>query len=719
MFLFWTIGRLVALLNPRYTADTPPILPSLIGSTCYLFCDTAWFSAVESEVYSLSMLFSSAILWTMVRWATSPTPFQSQRWLFLTVFLVCLSTGVHLLSLLTLPAILLIYIFRRHRTSAYAFPLRQLPILFILVIVGLSPWLIIPLRAAADPPINSGDPSSASAFHQYVSRAQYEHAPIVYGRCFNSPIVAYTDGKPVYAKEMDMIFPRMWKQHPHAEQYYTDWCGRHGKNITIGGHQYYKPSFVDNLVIFFGYQLGYMNLRYLMWNFSGRYDDNQGFGNLQRGQFISGIPFLDRLLVGTGKGMPESLANKGHNRYFLLPFALGIVGFFSSRRERPLFWMLLALFITSNLLLTVYLNHPVYEPRERDYAYILSFYTFAIYIGLGTDKASHWFVSSRRRRQGAVKSPLRLVLLAVPLLMACQNWDDHDRSCRYIARDSAANLLQSCSKGAILFTLGDNDTFPLWYMQHVEEFRTDVQVINISLLADDSYLRTTLRKLQDTSLAADDLVNYGPYQRMMSIIRSSVRPVHFSHYAKGDPRINFPDRLKLCGISYLLSDSASVDTVDIGRCQRLFAQELQWHPVDKVYIDEISNRFLLQYWKDALLTVENLAHHGRASEGLALLDHIQQKVPLSVLKNPETEYRALNAYSICGDRHTASMLAKRLEKTLREQMEYYGSMPGYMLQYIEYTIDPLLKLEKQLDSTIAEIETYNRHTPTHHTATSL
>ena len=725
MFLFWTILRLLEAgreksetvslasepspLPTDVVADNPPrrslssilrspLFASAVGALCYVFCDTAWFSAVESEVYSLSMLFSSIIVWAIVRWWQSDCEPRADRWLLLAVFMLGLSTGVHQLSLLTFPLLILVFFFYlRSPRSALRIVLPAL----LFFVIGLTPYLIIPIRAAADTPLNQGKPYTLEAFHSYVSRDQYEKAPLLYGRCFNSPIVAYEKGRPVYAKEMDMFFPRMWKQHPNAELYYTDWTGRHGRMVDVAGKEYYKPSFGDNLIIFGGYQLGYMYLRYLMWNFSGRYDDRQGFGNLQKGQFVTGIPFVDRLYVGTAARRPEALHNAGYNRYFLLPLLLGIVGVVaSSRRDKRLFWFLMTLFLTSSFLLSVYLNHPVYEPRERDYAYILSFYTFAIWIGIGA-YASLNKQFRRKKLQRLLKPLLVIAVVGTPLLMVAQNWDDHNRSGRFTARDSAANLLNSCSKDAILFTVGDNDTFPLWYMQYVERFRTDVQVINLSLLGSDSYCESTRKQLAQQGgdlLAGDGWRSAGPYGRMMTIIGNNggARPVYFSHYASNDRRVAFENRLQLSGFAYRLCDSVSADSVDLRASYRLMTSVLKWQPLIGVYIDETSETFLRQYWKNVLLVAENLAAKGEPRKGAEVLDATYRQIPLSLLRDAQLFFRASKDYALCGDSVRSKAMMAQSQQLVGQQLEYYYTMSPRMREYIPYTVTPLLALQDSI-----------------------
>ena len=751
MFLFWSLARILSNLNysssslsldsengnevKSYGSEKGDsrllrtVLPALVGTACYLFCDTAWFSAVESEVYSLSMLFSSAIVWVMLRWAGIGEKLFCQtedkgcrdRWLYLVAFLLGLSASVHLLSLLAIPAVAVLWFAYRKKVSdvklkdevsgpRYLRSARRVVTMFLLFAIGLSPYLLIPNGATAAPPINMGDPSTASSFRDYVTRKQYEHAPLIYGRCYNSPIVNYDEDGPIYAKEMDMLFPRMWKSGPHSDQFYNDWCGRLGKIVNVDGRDYYKPSFGDNLIFFGGYQVGYMYLRYLMWNFAGRYDDRQGFGNLQKGQFITGLPFIDRLYVGTAKPMPPSLPSAGHNRYFLLPFLLGLVGLFASRRDKVLFWTLLTLFLTSSLLLSVYLNHPMYEPRERDYAYILSFYTFAVWIGLGADRVRQWLASLDAKRNRPSSKPclrhLAALLLAVPLLMACQNWDDHDRGGRFVARDVAANMLNSCGAKSLLFTVGDNDTFPLWYLQQVEKIRTDVQIVNISLLGSDPYCSSVARQLVASGIITadereaifdDSFYRMGPWRRMMRINSMVDDEIFYSHYAANDGRSGFGDRLDLCGYVFRMADSATVDSVDADRSYRLMTTELSWHSLKDVYIDEECHTFLCRYWRDVVEVSNNLANMGRGDDGVHLLDVTMRSIPLECLSDVVLVYEVSEAYAACGHHPKALSLVADCRKNLSGQIEYFGSMSPSMRQYIQYTLDPLRQLAARLD----------------------
>lgn len=728
MFLFWTLVRLLAVKHKRLENGQVRLwrvwVAAAVGSACYLFCDTAWFSAAESEVYSLSMLFSAVIIWAMVCWwceqrCENPLLWSQKRygarWMVLISLLLGLSMGVHQLSLLTLPMLILCYCFGRKQhvgkqQASDASRKRRLEtavLCAVFFLIGLTPFSVLAIRASANPPINQGNPSTVAAFKDYVSRAQYEKAPLLYGRCFNSPVVGYEDGKAVYAKEMNMVFPRMWRAGAHAEEYYCDWTGRHGKMVSVGGKQYYKPSALDNLTCFFAYQLGYMYLRYLMWNFAGRYNDQQGFGSLMKGQLITGIPPLDRQYVGTAAHLPDSMCRTGHHRYFLLPFILGIVGLFHQlRNDKQQFWAVLTLFLTTSVLLLVYLNHPMYEPRERDYAYVLSFYAFALWIGFG----AHSVLLQRKKSQsgqGGKKVAANvckvLIVMFVPVLMACQNWSDHDRSGRYMARDMAWNMLQSCESNAVLFTYGDNDTFPLWYLQEVEGVRTDVQVVNISLLGTDDYAESCK---QQTARAGQDLLpgnvwrTMGPYRRtqMMLTANDWQRPVYYSRYGYDAYREHFEGRFQLTGLVYRLNSTWS-DSVDVDACYGLMTNKLQWQSVEGVYLDETCMHFYEDYWRNAVRVADRLVGQGETEKALEVLETTDKMLPSSRLYDIRLRYAVLCSYrSVAATSRQEDALRKtteqeiQLRNAIRQQLDYYATMKPSMLQYIPYTLEPLLEV---------------------------
>jgi len=635
MFLFWTIRLLPIGGKPI------PLVAAATGALCYLFCDTAWFSAVESEVYSLAMLIASVVLWSMLRWYHSPHPRSSQRWLLLIALLLGLGICTHLLTLLTTPVLLLLLVlkcrkqFKTTKPSASGLALLTLHLL-LFFLIGLSPYLIIPIRAHAGTPINEGHPSTPAAFKSYLTRDQYEKAP---------------------------LYPRLWRHHQNDALYSADWSG--GDTTLVGNLRYYGS-----------YQLTYMYLRYLMWNFSGRYNDRQGYGSPQNGQFITGIPPIDRLLVGTGARPPASLHTRAHNTYFLLPLLLGLLGFYLLLSHRRAFWTVFTLFLMGGIVLSLYLNHPTYEPRERDYAYILSFYAFCIFIAFGAAMLMGWL----RTLLGRLRLPRRpaaglsaLLLLAVPALMACQNWDDHDRSHRFTAHDTAANILQSCDRhpqGTLLFTYGDNDTFPLWYLRHVERIRTDIRVENIGLIGGQQYA-ALLRESLDQG-----------------------RPVYLTHYAYDHLGQYYPNRLQLEGNAYRLMPTPC-DSVAVDPFLR-HLDSMHWQPLQHVYIDETSRKFLEQYWRDILLLSQNLTDLGRTADAHHALSKTLAQIPLDVLQDVQLMYSIGQAFLHTADTATCHRVEAQLLGILDQQLAYYHTMSPARQAAMPYTLRPREELYRQL-----------------------
>ena len=460
-------------------------LGAVIGALCYLFCDTAWFSAVESEVYAPVMLFCALDVWLALRWRRT----GNARLLPVLGLLLGLGTGVHLMTLLVIPALALIVISRISRNSRISRLSRVFLFSLFFFLLGLSPYAIIPLRAAADPPINElGD-----SFGSYLRRDQYEKAP---------------------------LYPRMWRERDSVN--WSDWNG--GRDDILG-----------NVVYYGGYQLGYMYLRYFMYNFIGR-------ENL-RWHCI--VPFV-------------------------LPFLLGLWGLWQHRkRSRRDWWVVMLLFLFGGVILNLYLNHPCYEPRERDYAYVLSFYAFAIWIGIGVD-------SLPRRRW------LRILALLAPLTLAVGNWSDHDRHNCHSVHDIALNHLQSCDSDAILITLGDNDTFPLWYLQQVEGCRTDVSVYNLGLTGWYNIL---------------DILNDNAFRR----------PVYFSQYFVDRYSYLFPSQLRCEGFCWrLLPNPDEID--DPVPMQRHLEHGISWNITSHEYVNSVSRRFLDTWQRNTGQTVIPSSH---------------------------------------------------------------------------------------------------------------
>lgn len=419
------------------------------------------------------------------------------------------------------------------------------------IIIGYSTFFILVIRSNANTPIDENNPEDAVALLSYLNREQYGSNPLVYGEYYNSPILRAEDGKPVYVKNyvvryndypvgsffhkidaenfmkenaskynnMNMrgeyvigdpkkntkyifdgnyctIFPRMWNREGARINQYKQWAGITEDYEYINGQQVpRKPSFGENLRFFFRYQLGYMYGRYFMWNFVGRQNINQGFGGKTSGAWISGISFIDEARLGP-QDVPEHMKTNGRNTYFFLPLILGLIGMiFQFRKDFPNAFIILCLFLMTGIAISVYLNMYAYQPRERDYAFAASFFAFSMWIGLGVYSIYEMIKKYFNKTAAAIVSTT--VCLSVPSLLAAQNWDDHNRSNRFLTKDIAKAYLDSCAPNAILFANGDNDTFPLWYLQEVEGYRTDVRICNLSLMGTDWYIDQMKRQAYD------------------------------------------------------------------------------------------------------------------------------------------------------------------------------------------------------------------------------
>ena len=645
MFVYWSV---LMLLGGRDRHTWTHHVGAVVGALCYMFCDTAWFSAVESEVYSLAMLIASIAVWAMLRWYYCHDRRWSARWLMLVALLLGLGYCTHQLTLLTTPALLLLFIFKivEQKKSGQPLPVvpflsRVLPLLVLFFAIGLSPYLIIPIRAAADTPINQCHSGEWADVKAYLNRDQYEKAP---------------------------VYPRMWRHHKNDALYAQSWNG--GDTNVVG-----------NLSYFASYQLTYMYFRYLMWNFAGRYNDRQGYGSPQNGQFITGWPFVDRSLVGTGKTPPKSLHTRGHNVYYLLPLLLGILGLGYLYRSKKMFWVVLTLFLMGGAILSVYLNHPCYEPRERDYAYVLSFMAFGMMIGAGAARVAEWLVAHAAKLHcGSTVAPLAsaVLLMCVPVLMAFQNWDDHDRSHRYIAYDSAKNLLNSCDQvpqGSVLFCYGDNDTFPVWYLQNVENERSDVHVENIGLLGWRNF-----SSLLEESIAAD-------------------KPIYFTHYAYDQYRSYFNDLFQLEGFVYRLVDTDG-DSVAVEPSLR-HIQQMGWHDLEGVYVDEVGCKFLEMYWRDMVLIANNMIDAGRSGDALWVLNKTLKEIPLHHLQDVTLRYKVGETYRKAGDGATAHALMTELDNVLDEQLRYFQTMSVARQKSMPYTLGPRVETKQLLNEYFA------------------
>lgn len=664
LFLFWTITHFARRIINIKTTDVPTITQILqvmgagiVGALAYTFSDSFWYSAVEGEVYALSSFFTAIVFWAILKWENHADEPGADRWIVFIFFMMGLSIGVHLLNLLTIPAIVMVYYFRRRETFNYALirtwflrltaiggvlafiaaliaasaeatdnapfdgtvgglmilgTIVAIGLLFLVekwkpqakayyggiyiffvigclitglvqigviqytvklagtfdrifvnsagmpffsgfafffiilsgliwyglriaakkawpyltlalwsvafMLIGYSTYLTTMIRSTANPSVDMYNVDNPMSLVGYLGREQYGDFPLLYGQKFTAqPVdlkstgIRYQkardkyveigqDKKYVYAAEDKMVFPRVWdaSDDQYHAYYYTSFL-QIGK-MKDGSYER-APNQVDNVKFFIGYQVYWMYFRYFMWNFSGKQNDLQGVytGNVRDGNWITGIPIIDNLLYGDQSEMPDSLKNnKANNKLFLLPFILGMIGLFYHFKKRgddavSNFLM----FFFTGFAIILYLNQAGNQPRERDYAYVGSFYAFAVWIGLGVMKVTEWFGKKLNQTTAATLATV-ICLLAVPVLMAQQEWDDHDRSKKVLARDLAKDYLESCAPNAILFTFGDNDTYPLWYAQEVEGIRKDVRVINFSLLGIDWYINQLRYKVNES-----------------------------------------------------------------------------------------------------------------------------------------------------------------------------------------------------------------------------
>ena len=704
LFLFWSITHLTKKLicpddKEMTTGKLITIMGAgLVGALAYTWSDTFWFSAVEGEVYAYSSLFTAVVFWLILKWENRANEPHSDRWLILIAYLTGLSIGVHLLNLLCIPAIVLVYYYKKnpnanlkgslialagsmilvtvvlygivpgivkvggwfellfvndfglpfntgviiymiilaasiiwgvyesytvknrkrmnisflttvgllgipfygHGWSSVFIGIIVLAILAIylfanigekyrvsartlntsllammMIVVGYSSYAVIVIRSSANTPMDQNSPEDIFTLGEYLGREQYGTRPLFYGQTYASkPALKPTEGgcvydveegAPVYQRKekerpdekdsyeivrhkteykyaQNMLFPRMYSD-AHA-QAYEDWLGGvEGRQVPYdqcGEMIMVKiPTQWDNIKFFFIYQLNYMYWRYFMWNFAGRQNDIQGQGEIEHGNWITGISFIDNMLIGDQTLLPSELKNnKGHNVFYCLPLILGLIGLFwqAYKGEKGIqqFWIVFFLFFMTGLAIVLYLNQTPQQPRERDYAYAGSFYAFAIWIGLGVAAITEYLSKKINEKPAAILASV--VCLLVPVQMVSQTWDDHDRSDRYTCRDFGQNYLNSVpEKGnPILFTNGDNDTFPLWYNQETEGVRTDVRVCNLSYLQTDWYIDQMRRPAYDSpSVPINwDRIDYVSGHNEAVYVRPDAMPTILEFYKK-------------------------------------------------------------------------------------------------------------------------------------------------------------------------------------------
>ena len=463
-------------------------------------------------VLCLSAVILAFVLWGIIPYI--PKIAAMFDLLFVNTFGLPFNSGAALFMLLLLASsfLLIWYSYKKKKVL-----LNNIMLCFTMIIIGYSVFAVIIIRSSANTPTNENQPDNPFSLMRYLGREQYGSNPLIYGETYASAVEslntsdywAKSEGRykrfkgpmePVYTSESKMFFPRMWYKDAGGRniRFYEQYT--QGRGRLLLGADYRQPPFRDNLAYFFDYQLRWMYFRYFMWNFAGRQNDIQADtpGDLLRGNWESGIGVLDRMRLGDQREGPDYLVNsRAKNHYFMLPLLFGLIGlFYQLKRDKHNWWVTTLLFLLMGVAIVVYLNQPPYQPRERDYAYAGSFYAFAIWTGLAVMALSDFLKKWLPERYSVVG--VSLLALLVPIQMGCENWDDHNRSNRYSARDIAYNYLAPLGKQAIIVTHGDNDTFPLWYVQEVENVRTDVRILNTSLLGTDWYIDQMKYKMYDS-----------------------------------------------------------------------------------------------------------------------------------------------------------------------------------------------------------------------------
>ncbi len=463
----------------------------------------------------ITLLVSVVMLWFMVFFLMPGIP-EAAGWLellFVNTFGLPYNSGLMVFIVLLFGALVygIWYSMQKNRII-----LNHVFTAILVVMIGYSSYAMIMIRSSARPPMNQNNPSDIFSLSYYINMKQYGSSPKLFGNYYSAPVVGIerviagynkVNGKyePYYRPEYEYsekfvtVFPRMYSSDPDHKQAYEYWGQVKGRKYSTGQETIVCPTFGENLRYFFRYQIGYMYLRYFMWNFAGRQNDIQGNGNPIHGNWISGINFIDEARLGKLDKLPPDLKNNpGYNRYFLLPFLIGMAGlFWQYKRNNTGFWLVMAFFLMTGAAIILYLNQYPNQPRERDYAYAGSFYAFAIWIGMGFMFMYEQLQRFLNERYSAALT-FTVLLFAAPVLMASQNWDDHDRSGRYTARDIGSNYLNSTAQNSILFTYGDNDSFPVWYVQDVEQVRTDVRVANLSYIQAGWYIEMMRQKAFDS-----------------------------------------------------------------------------------------------------------------------------------------------------------------------------------------------------------------------------
>ncbi|MCS7028924.1 MAG: DUF2723 domain-containing protein [Bacteroidia bacterium] len=540
LFLFWTLKKILPQNSPNAT------VVSVIAALSFAFTDSFWFNATETEVYAFSTLLTAVSFWAMLKWYHDSTEY-ADKWLLFVAYLVGLAIGAHLLNLLVIPALSILFYVKKYNVKFYGILLSfgigcvilvmiqfgiiqylptvalkldiflvnqyQMPFFsglwlligaivlmssislilaeikkwkylkisllsFLFILIGYSVYAVMVLRSLKNPNIDEGNPENLTTLIYYLRRDQYGHEPLFWADSYDSHGNKEKDIKISYVKADSIYYPDKKKHKYIAVD--INYVPKYSKPVFFPRRYSDNPlhwltydDFTSRWTFFAGYQVGWMYFRYLLFNFLGKSSD------IQNAYWESGL--------WDTKTVVEFPTNKGKNHYFGIPLLLGIIGLWTTLRIsdfKPYRYVILALFFMTGIAIVIYLNQTPNQARERDYSYIGSFYAFAIWIGIGM----HYLVNAVSSQKVGFKYLIWVIILFCPFILLSQNFDDHNRKGRYFALDIAKNILNSCEKNAILFTDGDNDTFTLWYAQEVEKIRTDVRVVNLTLLGIDHYI---------------------------------------------------------------------------------------------------------------------------------------------------------------------------------------------------------------------------------------
>ena len=836
LFLFWTISHLVRRLLSGSASPTPRQaaivwMSALVGALVYTFSDTFWFSAVEGEVYAFSSAFTAAVFWLALKWESHADEPQSDRWLVLIAYLMGLSIGVHLLNLLCLPAIVLVFYYRRFpegrrfglllallfsflliaailfvlipgmctlggwcelllvnvmgapfNTGLVVYLIILFPLLFsaivytqrrgmrivnttllclLMIMLGYGSYAVTFIRSSANPPMDQNAPKDIFALGRYLARDQYEHGPLLYGQAYTSQprlriegnycVPEVSEGKAIYqrkpkentdekdsyivtAHHMDicygqqMLFPRMWNsRYAKAYEAWTGgnngketWYDRCGEMVPVR-----MPSQWDNLRYFIAYQCNFMYWRYFLWNFAGRQNDIQSHGEPEHGNWLSGFAPFDNWRLGDQSLLPADLqANRGHNVYYCLPLLLGLLGIVwqtacRGRRGMRQGYIVAMLFLMTGLAIVVYINQTPGQPRERDYAYAGSFYAFAIWCGMGV-AAVDAFLRRYLHAKSVITTIAAAACLLVPIQMATENWDDHDRSGRFICADAGHNYLASLPEGdnPIILTNGDNDTFPLWYAQEVEGFRRNARVCNLQYLQTDWYIDQMRRQAYESpalpiewqpadyitgrndsydlhDLPTDTLrigdswqiplngrrVLYKQELALTELLRhSDRRPLYVATSVSEDDYLNLNGNTVVEGLAARFTPQTdSVPRMDTAKTYDHLMNHFRFRGIDdaRVYHDETARGMAYRYRRLFAQLALHLIRENDDDRARDVLDRADTVIPLSCIPADYlmgSDLDMARAYALLGNQQQAVRRINLLWQFSEQMLSYYLSL---------------------------------------------